>query len=253
MPNGVECELEVARGQPAWAGEGRLEAGGRTVLGGAAWDPRPTPRFRLEVDRRFAPAIPILRSFFDGVLPLAVSHRFSPGYIPPEVWVHDPSVGGGRIIGEACHAIDTCTAIAGSSPVEVFARTVDLTGGLETSDDQAFITLKHRNGSVSNISYQAGGDRAFPPERIEVFGGGRAGVVDNWNGIELWSGGHLKRSSGGRDKGHAHEFAAFLSACRTGQWPIPWEQLYSVSWASLAAVQSIRDGMPQRVDAPAAE
>jgi len=55
MPNGVECELEVARGQPAWAGEGRLEAGGRTVLGGAAWDPRPTPRFRLEVDRRFAP------------------------------------------------------------------------------------------------------------------------------------------------------------------------------------------------------
>jgi hypothetical protein len=55
MPNGVECELVVARGQPAWIGEGRLEAGGRTVLAGAAWDPRPRPRFRLEADRRFTP------------------------------------------------------------------------------------------------------------------------------------------------------------------------------------------------------
>ena len=28
------------------------------------------------------------------------------GAIPPEHWTHDPVVGGGRIVGEACHFID---------------------------------------------------------------------------------------------------------------------------------------------------
>ncbi len=55
MPNGVECELHVSAGQPAWVGEGRLEAGGRVLSGGGLWDPRPAPRFRLQVDRRFRP------------------------------------------------------------------------------------------------------------------------------------------------------------------------------------------------------
>lgn len=31
------------------------------------------------------------------------------GFIPSEVWVHDLKVGGGRIIGEACHFIDLCS------------------------------------------------------------------------------------------------------------------------------------------------
>jgi hypothetical protein len=55
MPNGVESDLVVARGQPCWLGEGRLEGGGRVVLPGPVWDPVPTARVRLWVDRRFTP------------------------------------------------------------------------------------------------------------------------------------------------------------------------------------------------------
>lgn len=55
MPNGVECDLRVEAGQPAWLGEGVLEAGGRSVLPGTAWNPVPEPRFRLAVHRRFVP------------------------------------------------------------------------------------------------------------------------------------------------------------------------------------------------------
>ena len=71
-------------------------------------------------------------------------------------------MGGGRIIGEACHAIDTCVAIAGSVPVKVYAESVGMTGALETSDDRVAITMRHANGSVSVVSYQAGGDSGFP-------------------------------------------------------------------------------------------
>ncbi|MGO9641043.1 MAG: alcohol dehydrogenase, partial [Candidatus Acidiferrales bacterium] len=113
------------------------------------------------------------------------------------------------------------------------------------SDDKTFIILRHRNGSVSNISYQPGGDGAFPPERIEMFGGGRTAVLDSWSELQFWQGSRCKRQKDRRDKGHEAEFRAFLSACRTGgSWPISWEELDSVAWATLMAVRSLREGIP---------
>jgi predicted dehydrogenase/threonine dehydrogenase-like Zn-dependent dehydrogenase len=203
------------------------------------------PLLTVGFNRRFAIATSIVKEFFANIAPLSLSYRFSPGPIPADHWTQDIEVGGGRIVGEACHAIDTCVAIAGSPSARVYAESVAKTGGVETTDDRVFITIRHRNGSISSISYQAGGDKAFPAERIEVFGGGRTAVVDSWNEIQLWTGNRCRKISGKKDKGHAAEFSAFLSACRDGgSWPIPWEQLYSVTWASLAAVQSLREGFP---------
>jgi len=34
--------------------------------------------------------------------PLFASYRVNANFIPPSHWLHDPQVGGGRIIGEAC-------------------------------------------------------------------------------------------------------------------------------------------------------
>ena len=207
------------------------------------------PILTVGFNRRFAPATRELRRFFEGIVPLSVSHRFSPGAIPPDHWTQDLDIGGGRIVGEACHAIDTCTAIAGSPPIRVSAESVAQVGGLQTTDDRVFITLRHANGSISSVSYQAGGDRAAPAERIEVFGGGRTATVENWDRVELWQGGRQRKSSGGKDKGHRGEFAAFLDACRSGgEWPIPWTELYAVTWASLMAVRSLREGRPFDMD-----
>lgn len=55
MPNGVETDLVVERGEACWLGEGRLEAHGRAVLPGPVWDPVPTVLVRLSVDRKFTP------------------------------------------------------------------------------------------------------------------------------------------------------------------------------------------------------
>ncbi|MCL5743430.1 MAG: Gfo/Idh/MocA family oxidoreductase, partial [Acidobacteria bacterium] len=203
------------------------------------------PLLTVGFNRRFAPATRRVAEFVAGARPLSLSYRFSPGYLPGDHWTQDEDVGGGRIVGEACHAIDTCVAIAGSPPVKVYAESVAKTGGIETSDDRVFITLRHADGSVSSISYQTGGDSAFPAERIEVLGGGRTAVIDAWQNVELWRNGKLERSSAKKDKGHQEEFAAFLSACRSGgPAPIPWGQLYGVTWASLMAVRSLREGSP---------
>jgi predicted dehydrogenase/threonine dehydrogenase-like Zn-dependent dehydrogenase len=207
------------------------------------------PMLMVGFNRRFAPATARLREHFRGVTPLSISYRFAAGPIPPEHWTQDLEVGGGRIVGEACHAIDTCIAIAGSTPVKVYAESVSPLVSGRTSDDCVFISIRHANGSVSSVSYQAGGDKAFPGERIEVFGGGLAGTIEQWDEIGLWSHGRRQKVSGGKDKGHRAELAAFLSAVRGGgSWPIPWEDIRGTTWASLAAVQSLRHGAPVHLD-----
>ena len=208
------------------------------------------PILMVGFNRRFAPATAKVRDHFRGITPLSVSYRFAPGAIPAFAWPQDEDVGGGRLIGEACHAIDTCCAITGSPPVRVYAESVGKVGGVETTDDRVQITVRHENGAVSGISYQAGGDRAGPVERIEVFGGGRTAIVDEWDRVDLYKGGSSERVKGGKDKGHASEFAAFLEACRRGgAWPIPWDHLYGVTWASIMAVLSLREGLPIARDA----
>jgi len=207
------------------------------------------PVLMVGFNRRFAPATARLRSHFDQIQPLSISYRFAPGPLPANAWPQDEDIGGGRIIGEACHAIDTCIALVGSEPVKVYAESVSKSGGIETTDDRVFITIRHEDGSISNVSYQSGGDRSAPVERIEVFGGGRTGIIESWNNLELWSGNKLERARVKNDKGHQGELKAFLKACRNGgDWPIAWKDLYGTAWASLAAVQSLRAGLPIEMD-----
>jgi len=203
------------------------------------------PVLTVGFNRRFAPTTARIRQFFDGALPLSVNYRFSPGHIPADHWTQDEEIGGGRIVGEACHAIDTCVAITGSVPVKAYAESVVKVGGVETADDRVIILLRHQNGSISSVSYQAGGDRAFPSERIEVFGGGKTAVSEAWDRIQLWNGNRCTVARGNKDKGHMAEFSAFVQVCKNGgPWPIPWDHLYAVTQASLAAVRSLREGIP---------
>lgn len=200
------------------------------------------PILTVGFNRRFARGTAKLKSFFAGVSPLSITYRFAPPAIPKDHWTQDIEVGGGRIIGEACHAIDTCVAIADSPAVRVYAESAG-------ADDRVLITLRHRNGSISGVSYQAGGDPAFPAERIEIIGSGRSAVLDAWQDGRLWSKGACEKFSAQKDRGHQTEFAAFISACRRGgPWPIPWADIYSVTAASLGAVQSLRDGVPIIID-----
>jgi predicted dehydrogenase len=220
-----------------------LEAGIRDLGEGC-------PLLMVGFNRRFAPATAELKTFFKDVTPLSISYRFSPGVVPPDHWTQDEEVGGGRIIGEACHAIDWCVALANSPPLRVYAESVGRSGGLQTTDDRVSITIRHADGSVSTVSYQAGGDRAAPPERAEIFGGGRTAVLEGWDLLELWQGGKGRRVSAGKDKGHRAELKAFLDSCvSAGPAPIPWDHLYGTAWASLMAVRSLREGVP--LDFPA--
>lgn len=195
-------------------------------------------------NRRFSPAARVVKEFFSGLSdPLTISVRFNAGAIPPEHWTQDEEIGGGRIVGEACHAIDLATYLAGSVPVRVFADCVGGPAAPEITSDQAFLTVRHANGSLSSVAYLAGGDRAFPKERIEVFGAGRTAVIDDFRSVTLVAGGKTtEKVFASQDKGHAAGLEAFVAALSGGTSPISWEELRSVTLAGILAVQSLREG-----------
>ncbi len=200
-------------------------------------------------NRRFSTGLKALATEFAGIRPLSVHYRFAVPELPADTWVHDDEVGGGRIIGEACHAIDACAAIIGSEPVRVFAESAGTGGTVGRADDRVFITMRHADGSISNVSYQAGGDRAMPAERIEVMGGGKSAVLENWSELTVWSGGAKVRTRIPADKGHGNALQAFVNACLSGgDWPTPWSHLRASSLTAILAERSAREGVPFSVD-----
>ncbi|MBL8848226.1 MAG: bi-domain-containing oxidoreductase [Planctomycetaceae bacterium] len=209
------------------------------------------PVVMVGFNRRFSPAAKqVKRVFADVGTPLTISVRFNAGAIPADHWTQDDAEGGGRIVGEACHGIDLATYLAGSPPVRVYAESVGGTGEAGgapgITDDQCFITLRHANGSISNIAYLAGGDKAFPKERVEVFGGGRVAVIDDFRSVTTCVRGKTKRTKlAGQDKGHQAEVDAFArSISEGGEPPITWGDLRGVSLAAILAVRSLREGSP---------
>ena len=197
-------------------------------------------------NRRFSPAATAVKAFLETTQsPLTVSLRMNAGAIPPDHWTQDPAEGG-RIIGEACHAIDLAVFLTGSVPVRVYAESVGGTQAPAVTDDQCFITLRHANGAISSIAYLAGGDKAFPKERVEIIGGGRVAVIEDFRKASGTVGGKTRTLwSGSQDKGHQAELVAFANATfGAGAWPIPWEEMRAVAVASFLAVQSLREGVP---------
>ena len=201
-------------------------------------------------NRRFAPLAQKLPNFLAPIKdPLFLHYRVNAGVLPPSHWVQDPEQGGGRIIGEGCHFIDFLTFLTDSLPVEVNVE------GLPEDDrfreDNVHITVTFADGSVGSISYLSNGDRAFSKERVEIFGGSRVAVLDDFRSLETYYQGKNQtwRSRLKQDKGHRAEWEVYSQAIRKGgPPPIPYKQLFSVSMATFAAVESLRSRQRVPVD-----
>jgi predicted dehydrogenase/threonine dehydrogenase-like Zn-dependent dehydrogenase len=201
-------------------------------------------------NRRFAPLAIRLKTFLEPVSdPLMITYRVNAGPLPLTHWLHDPQQGGGRLVGEGCHFIDFMTYLCGQPPVRATASALPDHGSYH--EDNFGLTLDFADGSVGQLVYVANGDRALPKERIEVFGGGRAAILDDFRRLERIADGRRRsqRSWLRQDKGHAAEWQAFIGAIRTGgPPPIPYEHLFGVASATFAGLESIRTKKPVDVE-----
>lgn len=187
-------------------------------------------------NRRFAPFIQQLKKTISKDIPCAINYRINAGNIPPDHWVHDAKLGGGRIVGEACHFIDLCMFIAGSKIISVGANAIKDANNLQ---DTVIIQLAFENGSIANISYFSNGNKLLNKEYLEVFSGGIVAVVNDFKELRI-VGKSDKMIKGVQDKGHNNEVTSFINSIKNGvETPIAFEEQYISMLATFKCLESI--------------
>lgn len=181
--------------------------------------------------------------------PVSINYRVNAGVIPIDHWIQDPNVGGGRIIGEVCHFVDTCAYLCSSEVKSVYVQSVQSADKTIPTHDNSTLVLEFVNGSMATISYYAYGHSSLPKERIEVFAPEKAFVLDDFRKLHSYqnSGQKTWRSSN-QDKGFKNEFEAFAESLVKGVPAISWESLYNTTKTCLLAHESLRAKRPVDIE-----
>lgn len=205
------------------------------------------PILQVGYNRRFSPLVKRMKTAI-GNLPVSVNYRINAGVIPLNSWIQDPTVGGGRILGELCHFVDTCLFLAGSTPISVYANSIKKPDQSIPDEDNISVVLTFENGSIATISYTAYGNGQLPKEFIEVFAPNIAMQMDNYRELTIFAGSSKNRTkSSNQDKGFKGEFEAFAEAIKSGKPAISFEELYAVSKVTFKVLESLKTGLVMRV------
>lgn len=201
------------------------------------------PKLMVGFNRRFSPQIQKMKKLLAPIKePKSFIMTMNAGSIPADHWTQNNNVGGGRIIGEACHFIDLMRYLADSEIVSVQARRMGDTNAVDVTEDKAAIILGFADGSFGTIHYLANGAASFPKERIEVFAAGGTLQLDNfiklkgfgWKGfkkLNLWK----------QDKGQTACSAAFIDSIKKGiTAPIAADELFEVAKITIDVAEQLR-------------
>lgn len=197
----------------------------------------------MGLNRRFAPFSKTIKKKL-GNGPMSMIYRINAGAIPKETWIQDMEIGGGRIIGEACHFIDYLTFINGSKPVKLSANALPDPQGL---NDTVNILIQFENGSTGVVAYYANGSKELPKEYIEIFSSGTTAVINDFKELKIYGKGKpSKKKLLNQNKGQKEMVESFMvHLLKDGSSPIPFEELYAVTQASFKVLKSIKNGGAQ--------
>ncbi len=200
-------------------------------------------------NRRFSPLARAAQEFFSNrQTPLSINYRVNAGHFSPNHWIQDPGEGG-RIVGEVCHFIDFVHFLTRSLTTRVYAESIASRNSELTDEDSVFITLRLADGSNASIAYLAEGDKALPKERIEIFGGGRSFLIDDFRSATAYENGREKTTKlREQDKGQHEEVRTVMAVVLEGKpAPIALEDLAKTTRATFRIKDSLRTGMPVEV------
>jgi predicted dehydrogenase/threonine dehydrogenase-like Zn-dependent dehydrogenase len=204
---------------------------------------RPTG-LMVGLNRRFSPLVTKLKEAFDERQAKQMIYRVNSGRIPTSTWLHEPQEGGGMLVGEMCHFIDLMQFISGEIPTSVYARALTLDNQKFVDSDNLVIVISFNGGSVGTLCYNTVGSKALPKERLEVYGGGGVGVLDDFRILEITRGDKSHRiKSSSQDKGQEREVEETIKSFRnSGSAPIPFDELIMAMRVIFAARRSSLSG-----------
>lgn len=187
-------------------------------------------------NRRFSKHTIAVRDYFeDTAAPLTVLYRIQAGSLPADSWVTNPDEGGDRIVGEMCHFLDLCGCFCSEHAKNIYA----VSTAVKSNDRSISATINYVNGAVAVVQYIVDGTTELPKEYVEVSGGGRTAVIDNFVKTQFY--GDKRKSVSGSDKGIATEIEAFVRSLKGGERPsIAWEAIAQSMRVTFAVRESAR-------------
>ncbi len=206
-------------------------------------DPQLAGKVQLMVgfNRRFAPLVQDMQKFFAQYREPSVVHYYvNAGFLPKDHWTQHPQDGGGRIVGEVCHFIDTIQFLTGATPQRISAESIASESEAVTNHDSVNITMRMTDGSVGIITYVANGDSSIPKERIVMSCGNATAVMDNFQNLVLARDGKQTRKKSDGDKGHHNEVVAFMDAIRNkSASPIPLDSILATTRTTYRILEAL--------------
>ena len=197
------------------------------------------PLLMVGFNRRYAPQVQKITQLLAGKsAPKSMVMTINAGFIPADHWVHDADIGGGRIIGEACHFVDLLRFIAGAPITRVSAVAMD-----SACKDTVTIQLQFKDGSVGVVNYLANGSKALAKERLEVFCDGSVLQLDNFRTLKGFAvPGFRSDKLWRQDKGQSQCAQAFVDAITSGDPSslIAFDELIEVASACFDVMDQIK-------------
>ena len=179
-------------------------------------------------NRRFAPLVKELKKQINKISgPKAFVYLCNAGSIPLDHWTQNPEIGGGRLIGEACHFVDLLRFLSGA---EIDNLELISSKDNKLCSDTFSLQISFKDGSIGTVHYFSNGNKSFPKERLEVFAGNKIIQLDNFRKLRAWGiKGFIKSRTFNQDKGQKDCVKEFLN-CIQGKSidPIPRSQIFEV-------------------------
>jgi len=205
------------------------------------------PHFMVGFNRRFSPfAKDIFTKTKGRSSPIAINMTINAGALPKELWVHDPKIGGGRIIGEGCHFIDTMSYFAKSDVKSVYSSALNSEKELAIKNDNVMLNMKFKDGSVGTLNYLSNGNKSFSKEQMILFCEGKVFTLDNYKKNTAYGSGNFKKLS--QDKGHKDEVIGFIENIKSStESLISLSSLVNTTLATFAHVKSLEESREVKI------
>ena len=206
------------------------------------------PKIFLGFNRRFSGASQFIKEKLNTYPANAINFRFSVPKLERDHWTNIKEIGGGRIVGEAIHAIDLGTYFFESLPQSISSYCPINKDSGEVYDNQVFININYANGSHAAIQYFSDTNDNLSKERLEIHGNDNSFIVEDFQLMRYLIGPDDKSKVFSDGKGHKQTIETFFSYVNNEiPNPYTWLEIKSVSLAGIYAQNYLNSGIQKSI------
>lgn len=206
------------------------------------------PKLFIGFNRRFSKSVQFVKQKLIDSSANSINFRFSVPTLDDDHWTNIKEIGGGRIVGEAVHAIDLACYLFDSLPQSISANAPIDKIKNKAKDNQVFLNINFANGAHAALQYFSEANNILSKERLEVHGGGNSYILEDFKMLRYLEGSVDRSKTFSSGKGHKESLAIFFDYVRDkSQNPFTWEEIKAVSKAAIIAQDFINSGQHHRV------